>query len=111
MIETTNRHNAGRMDTASRMRYVSYLLVRLAPNTSFPVDCMRYDRCHPAEERDSGQLAQSMQPFVSAEHEVLVERYHVDPDPAWSYSKWLSHSGVQVESVPPDFKYRRKDFD
>lgn len=108
-ISTTNRHNAGKLDTPSRPRYVSYLLVKVAKCGTFPLDLLRYDRCHPAQERDANQLRESLMPYVEGEQEILVERFHVDPDPAWSYANWLSHSGIEVESVAPDFKYRRDD--
>lgn len=57
--------------------YVTQITVR-SEIQSFPLDMLRYDRCHPATGEDVDNIHALLDPMVRnrIEHRVTLERYH-----------------------------------
>lgn len=68
---------------AARKLFVSRLVVR--GRGSFPLDMLRYDRCLPYSEVDSGKMERT-----SEEREVTLLRYSGDPGSGAMAPRWAS---------------------
>ena len=57
----------------------------------FPIDMLRYDRCHPASETDSGKILRIFEPGGSDDNEQIV-LHHYDSYRHWTPTneRWAS---------------------
>lgn len=71
-------------------------LATVTSRSDFPIDMLRYDRCHPLTEMDSNAIRASL-----AAHEgvvVVVERVSNSKDPNWTIARWASFGATLVPS-------------
>lgn len=93
---------ARRFTADERPRYRSLALITTILKRSFypfPIDMLRYDKCHPLTEHDAHVVEESIRSEGGDEHYgVVVVRLHDGADPRWSVARWESY-GFEVERI------------
>jgi hypothetical protein len=74
------------------------LIVTVSGVSSFPIDMLRYDRCTPMHETDSGRIQQSMWRGIAGEKEEINLLY-VDREPTEARWKSFGWEIVKTEKV------------
>lgn len=73
------------------------LIVTVSGTGDFPVDMLRYDRCTPEHETDSGLIARSFAPLYS--EKLQINLLYVDREPTEARWKSFSWEIVKTEKV------------
>ena len=69
------------------------MIAKITGRGEFPIDMLRYDRCHPASSEDCDKIARSFTGF--GEWTVTVAK---DSRRSWTVARWSSF-GVKLEEL------------
>jgi hypothetical protein len=79
-------------------RYVHLAKVTIRKFGSFPIDMLRYDRCMPNTETDSGLINISFERPRTEPLVVIVRQYSTVKFPPWTTARWQSF-GCEIEPI------------
>lgn len=84
-----------RLESYPRYVHLAKVTVRLG---EFPIDMLRYDRCMPNTETDSGLIRGSFEHHLRKPLTVVVRQYSTVQFAPWTVARWQSF-GCEIEPI------------